>query len=288
MVKIKPVWKGIIAGLSLFALYILLLTILNSFSHAMQQFALYWYFIIPLTIGFGIQVGLYSYIRNSIGTATLAATGGVSTGSMIACCLHHTTDVLPILGLSAASLFLLKYQVPFMILGIFSNLIGISMMLNTMQKKSISKNKIFKYNMESARNIIIMIAIVIVPLAFLYAGIISPDTNGATENQLQSITNDQNALSISAKPLNLQGETKFEISLNTHEGDLGFDLTKTSKLTDSDGNEYLPIKWDGSPQGGHHRTGTLTFPELKSKTGQMTLKLYNLYNIPERTFIWNL
>jgi hypothetical protein len=48
---------------------------------------------------------------------------------MVACCLHHVTDVLPVLGLSAAATFLTRYQRPFMLMGLGMNLVGVLVML---------------------------------------------------------------------------------------------------------------------------------------------------------------
>jgi hypothetical protein len=64
----------------------------------------------------------------------VAVAGGVSTTSMVACCAHHVTDVLPILGISAAVVFLNQFQNLFIILGVLSNLIGINLMLRIIQK----------------------------------------------------------------------------------------------------------------------------------------------------------
>lgn len=47
---------------------------------------------------------------------------------MVACCAHHLVDLIPILGLSAATLFLSEYQEQFLIFGIVANLIGMGMM----------------------------------------------------------------------------------------------------------------------------------------------------------------
>jgi len=48
---------------------------------------------------------------------------------MVACCAHHLADVLPLLGLSAAASFLATYKIPFMLLGLTMNLIGIVLIL---------------------------------------------------------------------------------------------------------------------------------------------------------------
>lgn len=59
----------------------------------------------------------------------MGASGGTSATAMVACCIHHVTDVLPILGLSAAASFLTRYQRPFMLIGLAMNMVGIIVML---------------------------------------------------------------------------------------------------------------------------------------------------------------
>lgn len=95
-----------------------------------------WY-VIPIWIMFGVQSSLYSILRfrlfiptSSHHTGTLVGTsGGTSVTAMVACCLHHVTDVLPVFGLSAAATFLTRYQRPFMLLGLGVNIVGIVVML---------------------------------------------------------------------------------------------------------------------------------------------------------------
>jgi hypothetical protein len=108
-----------------------------------------WYWITLLVLGFGIQAGLYTYIRGvmklrketGIATSSMAAAGGISTTSMIACCAHHVTDVLPILGISAAVVFLSQFQNLFLTIGVLSNLIGISLMLKIIQKHELYQSE---------------------------------------------------------------------------------------------------------------------------------------------------
>jgi hypothetical protein len=96
-----------------------------------------WY-IVPIWISFGIQAALYSVSRfrlfvpatTKVPTgAVMGTSGGTSVTAMVACCLHHVTDVLPVLGLSAAATFLTRYQRPFMLASLGVNLIGILVML---------------------------------------------------------------------------------------------------------------------------------------------------------------
>ncbi len=156
MRKNRPIIVGVSGSIGLLIIYFGILVWVNSFSHALEQFLQMWYWILILVTGFGIQLGLYSYVRFNIGqkasgaTAEVVAAGGISTGSMIACCAHHITDVLPIIGLSAAAVVLVKYQLPFILLGIFSNLVGITMMLHIIQKHGLYQKKsilkaIFKF-----------------------------------------------------------------------------------------------------------------------------------------------
>lgn len=137
-----PIFWGIFAGFSLLALYFLILTTANSFTHSIEQFKEMWYWITALVLGFSIQAGLYGYIRGELklrkhsgaATSSVAAAGGISTTSMVACCAHHVADVLPMLGISAAAVFLNQFQNVFLIAGVFSNLIGINLMLKIIQK----------------------------------------------------------------------------------------------------------------------------------------------------------
>jgi len=99
---------------------------------------------------------------------------------MIACCAHHVANVLPIIGLSGLSAtltFFEKYQIPFIVLGIFSNLFGITMMLNVIQKTRIyPKNNtfiktVFAPDMKVVRNIALILSIIIVGFSFLWTSL---------------------------------------------------------------------------------------------------------------------
>ena len=96
-----------------------------------------WY-VIPIWVSFGIQAALYSILRFRLFVpatstahtgAVMGTSGGTSVTAMVACCLHHVTDVLPVLGLSAAATFLTRYQRPFMLAGLGMNIVGIIVML---------------------------------------------------------------------------------------------------------------------------------------------------------------
>jgi hypothetical protein len=106
----------------------------------------------------------------------------------------------------------------------------------------------------------------------------------------QTQSNDQNRVRVDVHPVQLlPGKpAKFEIRINTHSGDLSQDLVAVSTLKDNSGREYRPISWDGSPPGGHHRSGVLAFPELANGAQSITLVIHEVANVPERVFNWSI
>jgi len=122
----------IIAGI-----YFGILTWAQGWDYAANQFSLNRWYVVPIWIAFGIQAALYAILRfrlfvpttsTSHTGALMGTSGGTSVTAMVACCLHHVTDVLPILGLSAAATFLTRYQRPFMLVGLGTEVIGIIIM----------------------------------------------------------------------------------------------------------------------------------------------------------------
>jgi hypothetical protein len=143
VVRRSYLW-GVSGSVFLLVTYFLTLTLLNSFEYAFEEIKVLGIWIALLTTGFGIQTGLFVYVRGSLkarataqATASIAITGGMSATAMVACCMHHITSFLPILGLSAASLFLIKYQSFFLAIGVASNLLGITYMLRLIQKQEL-------------------------------------------------------------------------------------------------------------------------------------------------------
>ncbi len=136
----RHILTGIGGGLGLIAAYLGILSLTQGLSHAIEQAAAMWYWILALSIGFGIQIGLFSFIRHSIkasgkgAAGTVAVSGGVSGGSMLACCVHHLSDVVPLVGIAGAAVFMARYQSSFLVLGVLSNAVGVVMMLETIKR----------------------------------------------------------------------------------------------------------------------------------------------------------
>ena len=128
-----------LAGSSLIAaIYFGILILAQGWVSAVDIFLPNRWYVITIWISFGIQAALYSVLRfrlfvpvtSRAHTGTVVGTsGGTSVTAMVACCLHHVTDVLPVLALSAAATFLIRYQRPFMLASLGVNVIGILVML---------------------------------------------------------------------------------------------------------------------------------------------------------------
>jgi hypothetical protein len=133
-----PVGAGLVGVIFLTALYFGIVSWAESPQHALDLFWEESLIVLPIIIGFGVQVGLYTILKKrlfipvmntgSSGVMT-GASGTTSTVAMVACCAHHVTDVLPILGLSAAATFLANYQTAFMVVGLGTTLVGIAVMI---------------------------------------------------------------------------------------------------------------------------------------------------------------
>lgn len=103
----------------------------GSFQHLVDQAGRDWYFLALILGGFGAQVGLVSELRRRHRlqhSAALAggAGAGSSTAGMVACCAHHIAELAPFIGATGAATFLIEYRIPFMIVGIGINAVGVA------------------------------------------------------------------------------------------------------------------------------------------------------------------
>ena len=132
---LSPIGVGLLGMLALSGVYLGIVSLAESPRHA---FDLFWedrWLVIPILLTFGVQVGLYAFVRvgahlppHTAG-ASAAAGGALSTVAMVACCVHHVTDLLPIVGIGLAATFLTAWKTPLMGLGLTANLVGIGVML---------------------------------------------------------------------------------------------------------------------------------------------------------------
>ncbi|MBI4038738.1 hypothetical protein HY384_02150 [Candidatus Daviesbacteria bacterium] len=132
--------KGTLASLVLLIVYFTVVSLVSGWSFAQDQFRQFWYFVVTLAIGFGVQIGLYSYLKSSIKGAVspriVTTTGATSTAAMISCCAHYLVNLLPILGAVGIITVISQYQVQLFWVGLAFNFAGIAYMANKVYKFS--------------------------------------------------------------------------------------------------------------------------------------------------------
>ena len=94
---------GVLATAGLLGFYFLILSLVSDWAFAVDQFVTFRFYIISLAIGFGIQIGLYIYLRSAIQShcssgKVVAVSGTTSTVAMISCCAHYLANILPVIG----------------------------------------------------------------------------------------------------------------------------------------------------------------------------------------------
>lgn len=127
---IRPLQFGAGALVLLLAIYFGVVSLISGVEFALEQFSTFWYFIVPLALGFGIQVGLYTYLKKLVGQhgasgKVVAVSGTTSTAAMVSCCAHYLTSILPILGVTGFLTVVAEYQVELFWLGLVFNVAGI-------------------------------------------------------------------------------------------------------------------------------------------------------------------
>lgn len=141
-VNYRAIVLGILSGIGILAFYIIILTLFESYGFALYEFKRLWVWLIPLAVGFGTQIGLYISIRHdAILNSGIGASGTVSGGSMLICCSHYLLSMLPIIGFSGLTIFLMTYQKAFFLIGILSSIVGIVLMLNHKKKMRLILNE---------------------------------------------------------------------------------------------------------------------------------------------------
>jgi YHS domain-containing protein len=272
----RPVIFGTLGVGVLLVIFFGIVTLANgSLGSALQEFKRIWYWILILASGFGFQLGLFTYLKQRIAEKTTIATAEV------------------------AAAFLATYQLPLILIGVFSNLIGVTIMLGIIQKHSLLPQNAFGHfvaghSMKKFRNGLIAVGVVVVALTFFNTATQATTQAGAVEQDtvitLKAKTDDQKRVKVKVTPQDiLFGEPiQFKIVFDTHSVDLSFDPAAISTL-ELDNNFVLrPEKWDGAGPGGHHRSGTLIFSSISKETKSLKLILRNIAGVPERTFLWNL
>lgn len=127
---LKSILIGMAGALGLLGAYFSILTAVSGWAFALSQFGAFWHFVLSLALGFGIQIGLYSYLRAAMhgcGSSgkVVAVSGTTSTAAMISCCAHYLTNILPIVSVAGFVTLVAQYQVELFWFGLVSNAGGI-------------------------------------------------------------------------------------------------------------------------------------------------------------------
>lgn len=134
-------WWGVLSSVVLSVIYFVVVSTVSGWNFMIDQFSQYWYFIVSLSIGFGVQIGLYLYLKQLIkhgdtSGRVVAVTGTTSTLSMISCCAHYLVNIIPVLGVTGLASFVGAYQIELFWFGLLMNLSGILFISNRIHKFS--------------------------------------------------------------------------------------------------------------------------------------------------------
>ena len=135
----KPASLGMLAFLLLLAMYFAVLTLVSGWPFTVSQFFEFWYFIVPLGAGFGLQVAFYVRLRQLLqpskdARTVMAASGTTSSAAMISCCAHYLVNLAPVLGATGLVTFATQYQIEFFWVGLAFNAAGIAYIGNRLRK----------------------------------------------------------------------------------------------------------------------------------------------------------
>ena len=127
----RPAGFGAFAFAALLAIYVVALTLVSGWTFTAQQIAEFWYYVVPLAAGFGLQVALYVRLREVVSRAkeagaVVAASGTTSTAAMVSCCAHYLANAAPVLGASGLVAFAAQFQEELFWLGLAFNAAGIA------------------------------------------------------------------------------------------------------------------------------------------------------------------
>lgn len=318
---------GIITGI-----YFGIVSLAESPNHAVEFFVDELRLVLPLIIGFGIQSSLYIILKKQLfvpisdmgGSGAVTGAGGTTSAvAMVACCAHHVTDVLPILGISGAAIFLTKYQDAFMFIGLVTMVIGILVMIRILlvEREKILGGRTSKTDrlnhkafmaLSLAAGVIGIVALN--PFRAAASSFAPPESSSAIVEDVEMVgdypqslepvpssvelwfsgspkIDQQGAVVVEVRPLHLNMKNQtlyFGIAMNTHSVDLSMDLAKLATL---DSGTVISAEFWDAPAGGHHVSGVLSFVlseaeiEAIKEAHEIQFSIVDV-DAAERLFVW--
>lgn len=127
---LTPIAVGLAGAIFIVGLYLGLISLAQGPDHAVYQLRVDLPFVLAVATGFGIQIGMFAELRSirsrhRAAGALSVASAGAGSAAMLACCAHHLVDVVPLVGLSAATIALNDYRTPLMVVSLGINALGI-------------------------------------------------------------------------------------------------------------------------------------------------------------------
>ncbi|MCR4280459.1 MAG: cation transporter [Candidatus Komeilibacteria bacterium] len=117
----------------LLAFYLVQVIGMSSWTLPLEFMTNFWYFTLPLAVGFATQVFIWRSLHQLSlrrGSGVVAASGGISGGAMLACCLHNFIPLLAVIGLSGLATFFSLYQTETFIFSLAVTYGGVAYMLS--------------------------------------------------------------------------------------------------------------------------------------------------------------
>jgi Cu+-exporting ATPase len=135
----RPFEFGTGALVLLLMAYFGIVGLISGMDFALDQFARFWYFLLLLSLGFGIQVGLYVHLKDSVShhaasRRAVAVSGTTSTLSMVSCCAHYLANIVPVLGLAGFFTIVAEYQTELFWAGLAFNAAGLAFVISRVVK----------------------------------------------------------------------------------------------------------------------------------------------------------
>lgn len=111
----------------------------------------------------------------------------------------------------------------------------------------------------------------------------------AASPSLATQSSSEASVTVKITPRTLTGATwDFDVAFDTHSQALNDDLEKAAVLVVAGGATQTPIKWQGDPPGGHHRSGTLQFKAVTPMPAAIELRITRQGEAKPRSFRWQL
>ena len=132
-----PVGFGLLGALFLTGVYFGIVSWAESPGHALDLFWQDRWIVIPLILGFGVQVALFTRLKQVVKGAhggVVAVSGTTSTFAMVSCCSHYLVNILPLLGTVGILTVISQYQIELFWVGLIANFLGILYLTNKLRK----------------------------------------------------------------------------------------------------------------------------------------------------------